>query len=298
MDSIWLNLMGVAPMKHHYLNVKGLRVRCLEAGDGPPLLLMHGGGGHLEAYARNIEALAAHFHVYAVDLIGHGYTDRPPIGRYSFMTIVKFIGDLQETLGHDKVNICGLSISAMSAGVYAGQNPDRVSQLLLNCGVPLLADEEGRTRWRASIEMRHKVTAQGSWSREAVRARLGRVFHSGEADVPDELVDVRYRIYNQPGFTAYNNQLVEDLLREIIEENDFTMQIGPQAMRDIRCPVTLLWTTTNPGQGMGVAKEAMSMLRHGKLAIFDRSGHWPQWEQPADYNDLVLKTMAGVQETA
>ena len=292
MDTIWLNLMGTT-LKHHYIDVNGLRVRCLEAGDGPPLLMLHGGGGHLEAYARNIGALASHFHIYAVDLIGHGYTGRPPIERYSFMTIVKFIGDLQQALGLERVNIAGLSISAMSAAVYAGLNPDRVSQLILNTGVPLLADEEGRTRWRTSIEQRQKVTAHGSWTLEAVRARLGRVFHDGEAGVPDELVAVRHRIYNQPGFTAYNNQLVEDLLREIIEENEFTMEIGPQSLRKIECPTTLLWTTVNPGQGIGVAKEALSKLRNGKLVVFDRSGHWPQWEQAEDYNALVLKTMAG-----
>ena len=290
MESIWLNLMGV-PLKHHYLDVKGLRVRCLEAGDGPPLLLLHGGGGHLEAYARNVATLASRFHIYAVDLIGHGYSGRPEIGPYSFMKIVKFISDLQETLGHEQVNIAGLSISAMSAAVYAGMNPQRVERLLLNTGVPLLADEQGRARWRASIEQRQKVTAHGSWTRESVRARLGRVFHDGEAGVPDELVEVRYRIYNQPGFTVYNNQLVEDLLREIIEENEFTQEIGPQSLRNIQCPTTLLWTTVNPGQGLGVAQQALGMLRDGKLVVFERSGHWPQWEQAEQYNKLVLETM-------
>jgi len=39
-----------------YVNVRGVRTRCLSAGtaDGPPLIFLHGSGGHLEAYQRNI----------------------------------------------------------------------------------------------------------------------------------------------------------------------------------------------------------------------------------------------------
>ena len=291
METIWLNLMGLE-LRQHYLDVKGIRTRCLEAGQGEPLLLLHGGGGHIEAYARNIATLAERFHVYAVDLVGHGYTTRPVVESYSFATIVKFISDLQDTLGYEQISIVGLSISAMSAAVYAGTNPGRVKRLVLNTGVPLQADEQGRTRWRKSIELRQKVSAEGSWTRESVRARLGRVFHDGSASVPDELVEVRYKIYSQPGFAVYNNQLVESLLCEIIEENDFTQKLGPESLRKITCPTLLVWTKVNPGQGMAVAQHALNMLLNGNMVVFDKSGHWPQWEQAKEFNRTLLDFMA------
>ena len=284
-DTIWLRFLSTE-FQQHYLDVKGVRTRCLEAGSGPPLLLLHGGGGHVEAYARNVAPLAARFHVYAIDLIGHGYTDRPEVGPYSFATIADFIGDVQNTLGYEQINLAGLSITAMGSAVYAGTHPDRVVKLLLNTGVPLRADEQGRTRWAASIAQRQAVSAEGAWSRDAVKQRLGRVFHDGEDGVPEELIDVRHRIYSQPGFARYNNQLIEDLLTQIIGENEFTTVTGPDALRNIQCPTTLLWTTVNPGQGLGVAKEALSLLADGHLVVFDRSGHWPQWEQADDYNAL------------
>ena len=49
----------------------------LRAGSGPDLVLLHGTGGHLEAYARDIAGLAEDFRVTAYDMVGHGWSDLP-----------------------------------------------------------------------------------------------------------------------------------------------------------------------------------------------------------------------------
>ena len=41
------------------------------------LVLLHGSGGHAEAYVRNLEAHAEHFSTWSIDMLGHGYTDKP-----------------------------------------------------------------------------------------------------------------------------------------------------------------------------------------------------------------------------
>ena len=67
-----------------YLDAGGVRTRYLHAGDAskPPLVLLHGSGGHAEAYVRNLEAHAEHFSTWSIDMLGHGYTDKPghPLG--------------------------------------------------------------------------------------------------------------------------------------------------------------------------------------------------------------------------
>src|SRR3978361_1100230 len=77
-ESVWSDLQGVA-FSQGYLDVGGVRTRYLHAGDpaNRTLVLLHGSGGHAEAYVRNLEAHAEHFSTWSMDMLGHGYTDKP-----------------------------------------------------------------------------------------------------------------------------------------------------------------------------------------------------------------------------
>src|ERR1700739_3913219 len=77
-ESVWSDLQGV-PFSQGYLDAGGVRTRYLHAGDPsrPALLLLHGSGGNAEAYVRNLEAHAEHFSTWSIDMLGHGYTDKP-----------------------------------------------------------------------------------------------------------------------------------------------------------------------------------------------------------------------------
>ena len=67
--SIWGELADTDHELRH-VDVRGVRTRVLRAGSGPDLVLLHGTGGHLEAYARDIAGLAADFRVTAYDMVG------------------------------------------------------------------------------------------------------------------------------------------------------------------------------------------------------------------------------------
>src|SRR6185436_13870284 len=71
MSTIWVDLLGT---QVKYYDAAGLRTRAIEAGSGDALILLHGSGGHAEAYTRNVVPLAEHFRVCSVDMIGHGLT--------------------------------------------------------------------------------------------------------------------------------------------------------------------------------------------------------------------------------
>ena len=77
-ESVWSDLQGVA-FSQGYLDAGGVRTRYLHAGDKskPALVFLHGSGGHAEAYVRNLEAHAEHFSTWSIDMLGHGYTDKP-----------------------------------------------------------------------------------------------------------------------------------------------------------------------------------------------------------------------------
>ena len=74
--TIWTDLADIE-FKLYYLDANGIKTRVLEAGKGEPLILLHGTGGHIEAYARNMKGLSEKFRVICIDMVGHGYTDKP-----------------------------------------------------------------------------------------------------------------------------------------------------------------------------------------------------------------------------
>ena len=78
-SSVWADLRGVS-FKQHYIDAGGIRTRCIESGDPskPLVLALHGVGGHAEAYSRNFGPHADSFWFVAIDMLGHGWTDKPP----------------------------------------------------------------------------------------------------------------------------------------------------------------------------------------------------------------------------
>ena len=58
--TIWTDLADLE-FKLYYVNANGIKTRVLEAGKGEPFILLHGTGGHIEAYAKNMKGLSEHF---------------------------------------------------------------------------------------------------------------------------------------------------------------------------------------------------------------------------------------------
>src|SRR5437773_12205153 len=87
--------------------VYGVKTHYVHAGEGEPVILIHGGGpgaSGASGWANTIPALAEHFHVYAVDLIGNGETDKPLI-EYSFQTLVNHVAGFVGALKFDQVRV-------------------------------------------------------------------------------------------------------------------------------------------------------------------------------------------------
>src|SRR3984885_949736 len=83
----------------------------IEKGDGPPLLLYHGIGGHTETYARTLPQLAEHFHVYAAEALFHGYSSKEGFVREKMVDLMSDgVADLVHALGYDKVHFEGESL--------------------------------------------------------------------------------------------------------------------------------------------------------------------------------------------
>jgi 2-hydroxy-6-oxonona-2,4-dienedioate hydrolase len=288
MKSIWNTLQGVE-FKQGFVDAGGVRTRVIEAGEGPPLIFLHGTGGHAEAYLKNIESHAKHFHVYAIDMVGHGYSDMPDIG-YHMQCYVDFMRDFLDGIGADKAFISGESLGATVASWFALAYPDRVHKIVMNTGMMLPPDEAGAKELEDLLERSRKAT--GSPDRDAVRARLRWLVYREES-VTDELVECRFQIYSQPGRAAVIRTIAEQSIGALLDPKEQKKWYTPELLTKLSCPTLVLWTRHNPGQLVHLAEEGAGLIPDSELVILEESAHWPQWEEPEEFNrvhiDYLLK---------
>jgi pimeloyl-ACP methyl ester carboxylesterase len=108
----------------------GNRVSFLRAGEGPPLLLLHGIAGSYETWAPLIPALADEFTVIAPDMLGHGSSAKPR-GDYSLGAYAAGARDLLLALGHESATVVGHSLGGGVAMQFAYQFPAHTECLAL-----------------------------------------------------------------------------------------------------------------------------------------------------------------------
>jgi 3-oxoadipate enol-lactonase len=113
------------------ITVDGVRLACHVWGraDAPPLVLLHGLGGQASGWDAVAPELARSFRVLAVDLRGHGDSDRP--GDYSFELMRDDVLGVLDQLGLDRVNLLGHSMGGTVAYLIAQQEPGRIARLVL-----------------------------------------------------------------------------------------------------------------------------------------------------------------------
>src|SRR4030067_2716224 len=99
----------------HTLSINGHTVFYAVKGEGDPLLLIHGFGAGLWVWEKQIEALSRFYRVYALDLIGHGFSDRPRI-EYTAETYIHFLKDFMDGVGIEKAILIGNSMGGGIAG--------------------------------------------------------------------------------------------------------------------------------------------------------------------------------------
>ena len=274
--TVWLELMDV-PYRLAYTEAAGARTRYLEAGSGEPLILLHGTGGHLEAYCRNFGPLSQHFRVIAYDMLGHGYTDKPDLP-YTVDVHVDHLLALMDALSIEQANLSGESLGAWVAGWAAAHHPERVSKLLLNTPGNVTNKPEVMETLKES-----SLRAVREASPETVRQRVEWLFHD-KSQVTDELVWMRYKIYTQPGFLRAMENIVALQDPEIRARYAW----GPEWVGKIRSETLLMWTSHDPTGSVDEAELLREWLPNSTLEVIEGAGHWPQWEKPEEFHKIHL----------
>lgn len=275
--SIWTSFPGLDITVRH-VQIGRWRTRVLETGSGTEtIVLMPGTGGHLEAYARNLAAFAEHYRVIAYDYPGHGYTSFTDHDLELPHYVDHLLG-LLDVFGIERAHLNGESLGGWIAVKFAAAHPDRVGKLVLNTPGGTMSRPETMQALRTLSQ-----AAADDPTPERVRARLEWLM-ADSATVTDELVEVRRAIYAQPGFAESMRHIL------CLQDPDIRMRnrITDTELAAITAPTLVVWTSDDPSGPAKAGLEMADKIPAGRFELITDAGHWPQFEQPEQFNKTVL----------
>jgi pimeloyl-ACP methyl ester carboxylesterase len=214
----------IAGAEHRYVQIETadagpLRVHYAEAGDGSPLLLLHGWPQHFWCWRRVVPLLAGEHRLICPDLRGFGWSDAPGRG-YDNETFAADSVALLDALELDRVGVIGHDWGGFTSFLLALNHPDRVSALLaIGTPIPWLRPSP---RLLASTWRTWYAWALAALGREAVRRRPGAVRLMLRHGTPDEAIDedeaeVYAERLREPARAEATQLLYRGYLRSVLE---------------------------------------------------------------------------------
>lgn len=259
----------------------GLKVRVVERGDpeSPPVVLVHGWGCSVYVFRRNMPALAeAGFRVIAVDLKGHGLSDKPIApDEYTIDSLVEHLRDILDALAIQRPALAGHSLGGSLIYHFASRYRERAQCLGLLApvglnGVPLMWLYQGLTpRLLTPIlrQIRPRLIVK-----LALRRVYGRRARFTERDVEEFLAPSQFPEYALA-------------MRELLHNYDWTAGKNRQ-LATVDVPAVGLWGALDhmmPDDGMGVY---LPLVPRIVLRVIPGAGHIIAEETPDEVNTALV----------
>jgi pimeloyl-ACP methyl ester carboxylesterase len=254
--------------------------------DAPPILFIHGIGAGARAFMwrRNFLPLAREFRVYALDLLGFGYSDKPPSAPYSADLYVELISDFMREIIGRPASVVAHTLAAAFTARVADEQAALVNSLVLisPTGADHLSARPGVTG-AAFYGLLHSPVLGASFynavtSERGVRDYARNQLFYEKRFVTPRLVAHYYAVSHLPGAQYAATAFLSGYLNTDIRE--------PFAR--LRQPVTLVWgkqDTTNPIEQAG---QLLHLNPRARLEVFDRCRMMPQEEHAERFNALLL----------
>ena len=269
----------------------------IHKGDGPPLLMYHGIGGHAETYARTLPQIAAAgYHVYAVDALYHGYSSKPalldPLEEMHRNQLDAAI-DLIDALGYAKVHFEGESMGAAIGQHLALEHPDRIGKLILN-GFGLMKTNRPMSDFKPALGPSMaalfplSIAAVTDPTFENMADRLHWLVQDPDR-ITDEMIQLRRRLYQDPEINAAMRQVFGLDLPLPDWAARYANAISEDEVRaGWKSETLILWGDHNPGVGTDYGEYVAEAI-DAKFYEFVGAGHWPQWEKPDEYAQVIIE---------
>ncbi|NUP15003.1 MAG: alpha/beta fold hydrolase [Streptomyces sp.] len=283
---------GLPQLRERLLDVAGRQIFVAETGDGPPALLLHGGGpgaSGVSNYSRNIAELAQRYRVIVPDLPGYGRSGKGIDHTDPFGSLARGIRGVLDQLGLEKAHFVGNSYGGACALRLALDTPDRVDRMVL-----MGPGGIGTTRALPTPGLNSLL---GYYAGDGPsRLKLERFIRNhlvfNAAEVPDSVIDARYEASIDP---------------EVVADPPLRRPSGPNALRTLwkmdftrdrrlsrlAVPTLVLWGAADRVNRPSGGRMLAERMPNCDLYEVANTGHWVQWERADLFNRLCADFLAG-----
>jgi pimeloyl-ACP methyl ester carboxylesterase len=262
------------------ITARGVRMRVVETGSGPPLILIHDLFVSHLAWHRVLAALSDNFRVLAPDLPGFGESEKPSAARYNYgiESFAEAIVDLIAGLELGRVSVIGHALGGAVAITLAAEHPELVERLVLvdAMSYPFRLELGDRARLLPVVG---GLIFKQLFGRGAFRRYFrDNVFSPGFA-LPLDQIDRYYEHFNSP--------LGRESAHAVLHATRDTRPIVARLTR-ITAPTLVVWGRADrlspPAFGQRLARE----IAGARLDVLD-TGHAPHEERPDEFVRSVTR---------
>jgi pimeloyl-ACP methyl ester carboxylesterase len=260
----------------------GSRMRYLRAGSGPALLLVHGLLGYSFSWRFAIPALARHASVYAIDLLGTGFSDQPSGLDCSLKASVERLVQFMNKTGLASCDLLGTSHGGALAMLAAALAPDRVRRLVL---VDPVNPWSAHGKW-LTIFLSNPVIASLFSTLAPQAISLHSYYHrrmfGDRRRIPPDSLEGYLKPMRIPGSYEYALAVTRSWNRDLRELESALPCIA-------HIPALLIWGSLDTAVDPASAAQLQQCFRDCRLVMLEGVGHLPYEEAPEEFNRAVVE---------
>jgi pimeloyl-ACP methyl ester carboxylesterase len=262
---------------------RGARVRFVETGDGPPLLLVHGYLGSHSVWDDAVDALSAHFRTLAPDLPGFGESEKPPAARYPYNVdaFAESLADLVASLELGRVVVCGHDLGGAVALTMAARHPAMVERLVLVDPIVYPHKPDLYVRLAST-----PVLGPLAFKQLSGRGIFGRYFSRRNYSATHEAAAGRIDIL----FEAFNAPAAREAAYATLQSFTDTRALVALLPR-VHAPSLVVWGRNDRLLPVAHGRRLSRELPHARLEIVD-AGHSPHEELPVQFAKIAHEFLA------
>lgn len=246
-----------------------------DQGEGFPVLLAHGSGPGVSAWANwrlVIPVLSKSRRVLAPDMIGFGYTERVKDLPLNMKTWVKQVVDFLDALGIEKTDIVGNSFGGGLALALAVEYPERLRKVVLMgaMGVefPITKGLDDVWGYQPSVENMKKMLT---------------LFVDNKAFATDDLAKIRYEASIEPGFQESFSSMFPAPRQQWVK----FMARTEEEIKAIKHPTLIIHGREDQVIPIENSYRLINLIDNAQLHVFGHCGHWTQIEKSAEFTTLI-----------